>query len=114
MQLGHLAPIKAGLDFPRHKTEGIDPGESQRYTKLAPPESISKAPEVHFIEPQQKVPGILGRKFGQLGLGGAARPKLGDFRRRPRCELVSILSYCPWTGAEVHPCCRCLRFGVSS
>lgn len=37
MQLGHLAPTKAGLDFPRHKTEGIDPGESQRYTKLAPP-----------------------------------------------------------------------------
>lgn len=66
--------------------------------------AISKAPEIQIIEPQQKVPGILGRKLANSALVGQRAPSWVTFAGG---YVVSwypfvILSLNGWF--EVHPC----------
>ena len=86
---------KAGLDFSRHKKEGIDPGHvgfwHQKYvciisqaqmtqicclSKPSKPKTHKQIQQIHDSCSRHS-----GPEVGELILGGAACPELGDLRR---------------------------------
>lgn len=75
---------QAGLDFSRHKKEGIDPGRGSWEDFLI--HSLRSSTQL------QQLPRHLGPEVGKLILGRAARPELGDFRRPDFPRVFKLMS----------------------